>query len=180
MNYAVRLLTISMVAAFAVGCTTHFQTHISSVTREKIDEDDAASTGLSTDGNTILYAAGDYIVVRFTTSIDIVKAAHDVDAALIGYSLYPCTQKETYVEIGYVHASSVAPTGLSYEIRVPGAWAQLGWRKPNGELAMGWPLEATDATNICLQISGANMLGMGVDSGDIRVDAVRDLLRRSQ
>lgn len=179
MNRANCLMIMAATLSLIAGCTRHFDARISSAALESVGEADVSSKSFMGIRDSTTQVAGKFIVLRFTTSIDIAKAARDLDVTLVGYSLYPCDQKKAYLHSGNVYPVGEEPNTYTYEARVPPTWSQLIWIEPSGEVTSGWPPEAISAANLCFEVRGANMLGMGISSGQIRVNEVRDLLKRS-
>ena len=175
MSHAPRLLVAFTVVCMTSACTTRIDVRLDAITRENVPAADVSSPAFLGIRDSVAHKAGEYIVVRFTTSRDIAKDARDRDIGLVVYSLFPCGS-ETHVHTGDMYPVNTTADGYEYMLRIPPEWAKLGWRKPSGELATGWPANIA-TSGLCMKISGANMLGDRLSTDEISVDEVRRLLR---
>lgn len=176
MSHALRLLVAFAVVCVTPACTTRIDARLDTITRENVPAADVSSPAFLGIRNSIAHEAGEYIVVRFTTSTDIAEKARDLDIGLVGFNLYPCGS-DTYVHIGDVYPSGMSSVGYRYEVRLPTTWAKLGWRRSDGLMTSGWPLDAA-ATGLCMKVEGANKMSMGaVSTNEMRVDEVSKLMR---
>ncbi|MEZ6030667.1 MAG: hypothetical protein R3C46_13070 [Hyphomonadaceae bacterium] len=169
-------LTTAFALSLMPGCAKSIDAHVESISLEHAPSADVSSRSYLGLTESSSRNAGEYIVVQLTTSVDLASEAHNLDIDMIGYSLHPCGSDETYDDVGDVFPLGGDRTRHRYEVRLPTTWAQLGWRKPTGELTRGWPPDVANA-GLCMKIGGGNMMGMRVGSGELRVDKVRDLLR---